>query len=202
MASIFYTKLQTSLFYCQAKAHVNGLPPSPHHQQTQTSLPSQQTKPSQAANGIRLNPNFPSQSVGNVKMSVSNGRRQAHSDQLTDKQNDHDTANMGYQIPVFAKPFKVPSNQDQSQTKTRPSSNHAAATSQNDGGRDVESILKMMTSTLEPLTKIAATPRTEVEVQQPNKPYVYAIIPPFLRPPVNCSKCEYSIKVKDGQTRC
>lgn len=51
------------------------------------------------------------------------------------------------------------------------------------GGGDVESILKMMTSTMAPLSKIAATPRTELEVQQPSKQHVYAELPPLFKPP-------------------
>lgn len=51
------------------------------------------------------------------------------------------------------------------------------------GGGDVESILKMMTSFTAPLSKIAATPRTELEVQQPSKQHVYAELPPLFKPP-------------------
>lgn len=63
-----------------------------------------------------------------------------------------------------------------------PSVQHAPPTTPSSGG-DVESILKMMTSTMAPLTKIAATPRTEVEVQQPSKQHVYAELPPLFKPP-------------------
>lgn len=46
-------------------------------------------------------------------------------------------------------------------------------------GGDIENILKLMTSsTMTPLSKIGATPRTEIEVQQPNKAHVYAELPP------------------------
>lgn len=57
----------------------------------------------------------------------------------------------------------------------------------------VEEILKMMTKQLvegPPLSKIAATPRTEIEVQTPNKKHVYAELPPSLlfKPPMKPRK--------------
>lgn len=56
----------------------------------------------------------------------------------------------------------------------------------------VEEILKMMTKQLvegPPLSKIAATPRTEIEVQQPNKKHVYAELPPSMfKPPLRPRK--------------
>lgn len=89
--------------------------------------------------------------------------------------------------PLFAKPFKVPPHHD-THLKSRSMANHIETPSTpTDGGRDVESILKMMTSTLEPLTKIAATPRTEIEDKQPNRSYVYANLPPFFKPHINNS---------------
>lgn len=63
----------------------------------------------------------------------------------------------------------------------------------------VEEILKMMTKQLvegPPLSKIAATPRTEIEVQQPNKKHVYAELPPSLfKPPMKPRKlhCAHSV---------
>lgn len=56
----------------------------------------------------------------------------------------------------------------------------------------VEEILKMMTKQLvegPPLSKIAATPRTEIEVQQPNKKHVYAELPSLFKPPLKPRKC-------------
>lgn len=51
-------------------------------------------------------------------------------------------------------------------------------------GQNVESILKMMTTNyLAPVSKIAATPRTEVAEQQPSKQHVYAELPPLFKPP-------------------
>lgn len=59
----------------------------------------------------------------------------------------------------------------------------------------VEEILKMMTKQLvgPPLSKIAATPRTEIEVQQPNKKHVYAELPPQLfKPPMKPRKSRHT----------
>lgn len=83
---------------------------------------------------------------------------------------------------LFAKPFKVPAIQEH--TKKRVVQNHTEAPAQQSSGSggDVNSILKMMTSTyaFEPLSKIAATPRTEIDVQQPNKQHIYAGLPPMM----------------------
>lgn len=124
------------------------------------------------------------QSSNSIANPISNGRR--HFDRPIEKlQESNNDKNV--EAPVFAKPFKVPLQHDLN-PKNRCNSNQIEPSSlPTEGGRDVESILKLMTSTLEPLTKIAATPRTEIEVQQPNKPYVYANLPPFFKPPMNNS---------------
>lgn len=124
---------------------------------------------------MRSSTSISSQNSSNIKI-MQNGRRNI--DQTTEKNSD--LQEKDFQIPVFAKPFKVPLNHDQINSKIR-SIKTEQSTTHSDGGRDVESILKMMTSTLEPLTKIAATPRTEIEIHQPNKSYIYANLPPFSR---------------------
>lgn len=146
----------------------------------------QQNKLIQPPNGVRPNFKYSTQSSNSIGNSIPNGRRQLDRpiEKIQEINNDKSLENTDkFSAPVFAKPFKVPHQQDPI-SKTRSNSNH---TEPIEGGRDVESILKMMTSTLEPLTKIAATPRTEIEVQQPNKPYVYANLPPFFKPPINNS---------------
>lgn len=162
-------------------------------QQIQTT---QQLKPPQSLNGVRTSYKY-SQSSSNASIPTSNGRRNTHSDRSIEKLHENndknnDNTDKVFQTPVFAKPFKIPPHHEQSHLKLRSVPNQCLSEPQStptDGNRDVESILKLMTSTLEPLTKIAATPRTEIEVQQPNKPYVYANLPPFLRIPTsNCSK--------------
>lgn len=130
---------------------------------------------------------YQNQQSANTTSSNLNGRKPANSETQLDKQHDSDNAEKG--LPVFVKPFKIPTQPDHSMSKNRIQNTTDHSSSQNDGGKDVESILKMMTSTLEPLTKIAATPRTDIDVQTPNKPYVYANLPPLLRvPAANCNK--------------
>lgn len=178
-----------NLNYFQIKANINGLSHSPKQQM----LTTQQIKPSQSLNGVR--PSYKYSQLLSSTLIPSNGRRHGHSDRSNDKlhennEKNNDNTDKVFQAPVFAKPFKIPPHHDQSQSKVRSVSNQSETQLlPSDGNRDVESILKMMTSTLEPLTKIAATPRTEIEVQQPNRSYVYANLPPFLRMPMsNCSK--------------
>lgn len=112
-------------------------------------------------------------------MSITNGRKPANLETQLEKQHENDNAEKG--MPVF----RIPTQPDHQISKNRPQNPTDHSSSHNDGGKDVESILKMMTSTLEPLTKIAATPRTDIDVQTPNKPYVYANLPPLLRASLN-----------------
>lgn len=163
---------------------MNGLQHSPQ----QVVAPSQQSK--SLPNGIKSNLKYSS-----AKNISTNGRRQIHTEQINEKHHEHDMNDRGTHDPVFAKPFKIPAQLDQSLSKGgRNISSHVDNT-HNDGGKDVESILKMMTSTHEPLTEIAATPRTEIEVQTHNKSHVYANLPPFLKPPTNNrNTCEYKSK--------
>lgn len=138
------------LFFLLQIKHVNGLAQSPNLQ-LQTSTTNQLAKSSHMSNGIRSNSNITS---AHVKISVSNGRDSNHPEPLNERNLDQGTCDKGFQLPVFAKPFRVPSNLDQIQSKIRPvPTTCEAPANQTDGGRDVESILKMMTSTLEPLTK-------------------------------------------------
>lgn len=58
--------------------------------------------------------------------------------------------------------------------------NSAAATPSSGG--DVEIILKMMTSMVDPLSKIAATPRTDLAEVQPQKQHKYVELPPLYKP--------------------
>ncbi|XP_055308289.1 AF4/FMR2 family member lilli-like isoform X2 [Sitodiplosis mosellana] len=170
---------------------MNGLSHSPQ-QQPQTLLPQQQNKAVQLPNGIRTNYKYQSQSTISTGMPVANGRRHPQIDRPTEKIQESCEKSVdcdkGFPKPLFAKPFKVPPHHDTSHSKNRSMPNHVDTPSTpTDGGRDVESILKMMTSTLAPLTKIAATPRTEIEDKQPNRSYVYANLPPFFKPPINNS---------------
>lgn len=172
----------------QAKP-INGLSHSPQ-QQTQTLLQQQQTKQTQLPNGIKTNYKYQSQSTNNMGVPLINGRRQQldrSSEKIQESCENPLENNKTFTQPLFAKPFKVPPQHD-THIKSRSMANHIETPSTpTDGGRDVESILKMMTSTLEPLTKIAATPRTEIEDKQPNRSYVYANLPPFFKPHINNS---------------
>lgn len=174
------------------KHHVNGLSHSPQ-QQSQNIASQQQNKPSQLQNGVRQNIKYGSQSSSNVVIPVTNGRRHIHIDRSNEKvpecnEKSFESMEKVFQMPVFAKPFQVPSHHDQINSKAKlVSISSEKTTTPTDGGKDVESILKMMTSTLEPLTEIAATPRTEIEVHHPNKPHIYPSLPPFIKPPTSNS---------------
>lgn len=151
----------------------------------------QQNKLSQ--NGLKSNLRYSTLSSGNTASTVSNGRKSANLEthvEHVEKILDND--NSEKELPVFAKPFKIPVQPDHLLPKIRPTNHIDHSSSHNDGGKDVESILKMMTSTCEPLTKIAATPRTDIDVQTPKKPHVYANLPPLLRDPTNdCTNSKY-----------
>lgn len=162
------------------------------HAQPQTLLPQQQNKASHLPNGMRSSYKYQSQPSNSMGMPITNGRRHPQIDRSNDKNQEcvekpMESSDKVFSNSFFAKPFKVPPHHDQLHSKNRSIPNQVE-TPPTDGGRDVESILKMMTSTLEPLTKIAATPRTEIEDKQPNKSYVYANLPPFFKPPSNSSK--------------
>lgn len=170
---------------------MNGLQHSPQ-QQLQSLCSAQQSKLSQ--NGLKSSLRYSTQPSVNTAPSnqISNGRKIPNLDTQIDKNLDND--NMEKSMPVFAKPFKIPSQPDYQISKNRPMnlSERTSTSSHADGGKDVESILKMMTSTLEPLTKIAATPRTDIDVQTPNKSYVYANLPPLLRATtINCNNSKH-----------
>lgn len=125
-----------------------------------------------------------------------NGRNHTYPDQNEDKCKDEkpfenvekpfNTKNASSPMDLFAKPFKVPASQEHS--KKRPTNHMDMSIAPAGSGGDVSDILKMMTASVEPLSKIAATPRTEIEVQQPNKQHIYAGLPPIFRPPTNPSK--------------
>lgn len=147
-------------------------------------------KNAQLPNGIRQNEKYPSQS----NLAMTNGRCHTYSDKPDEKFQDdkhHESSQNALPFmqpilstPLFAKPFKIPAHHDQ-HLKTR-TKNHTEQPSTTTGsGGDVNSILKMMTSTYEPLSKLAATPRTEIEDQQPKKQHVYAGLPPLFRPASN-----------------
>lgn len=95
---------------------------------------------------------------------------------------------------LFPKPLKLPPHHDSHlhSAKIRPIPEPITPDTPTGGAEDIESILKMMkSSVMTPLDKIAATPRTEMEVQQPNKPLVYAGLPglpPLFRQPQNPRK--------------
>lgn len=170
-------------FYIKLRTHVNGSQTSPS-QQTQNTCSVTQVK--NPLNGIKSSSKCSIPSSWNTN---TNGRKLTCSETHSEK---HDTSMVEKGIPVFAKPFKIPSQPDHHSFKNRPSNTMDFSTSHNHGGKDVESILKMMTSTLEPLTKIAATPRTDIDVQTPKKPYVYANLPPLLRASgQNCTDSMY-----------
>lgn len=177
----FYTYTYCFLNCFQARSNLNGLQHSPQ-QMTQSLSTIQQTKV--PLNGMKSNLRYSSQPLGNTILSITNGRKLGNLETPLEKRNDIVEKGM----PIFAKPFKIPSQPDHQISKSRIPNLVDHSSSHSDGGKDVESILKMMTSTLEPLTKIAATPRTEIDVQTPNKPFVYAL-PPLLRAPANdCNK--------------
>lgn len=165
-------------------------------------MPPHQMKTSQLLNGaVRpINKNS-SQSSGGVGLPITNGRRHTTLDRINEKHPENESKSPEsvdklFQMPALVKSFKVPLHHDQLQLQSQPKARAVPSHLElkppaGDGGKDVESILKMMTSTLEPLTKIAATPRTEIEVQQPKKAYVYANLPPpFFKAPTN-DTCEY-----------
>lgn len=164
----------------QGRSNLNGLQHSPKQV---TSISQAKT----SSNGLKQNLRYQNHQTGNIAVSNlnSNGRKSANIEAQNEKQHEND--NVEKAMPVFAKPFKIPSQPEYIVSKNRSQNCTDHPTSHNDGGKDVESILKMMTSTLEPLTKIAATPRTDIDVQTPNKPHVYAHLPPLLRStPIIC----------------
>lgn len=136
----------------------------------------------QLPNGIRHNEKYPTQSSS----AMTNGRCHPFLDKPDEKFQDdknHETSQNALPLlpPLFAKPFKIPVHHDQ-HSKTRTKNHTEQPSTTTSSGGDVSSILKMMTSTYEPLSKIAATPRTEIEDQQPKKQHVYAGLPPLFRP--------------------
>lgn len=76
-------------------------------------------------------------------------------------------------VPTFAKPAK-PEHQPNILAPSTPSS----------GGGDIDRILKMMTSLVDPLSGIAATPRNEIAELHPPKQHKYAEMPPLFKPPI------------------
>lgn len=143
------------------------------------------------SNGLKQNPRYQNQQSMSSTVSNSNGQKSFNVEAQNEKLQDIDNVEKG--MPVFTKPFKIPTQPDQLiSNRLQNTTDHSS--SHNDGGKDVESILKMMTSTLEPLTKIAATPRTDIDVQTPNKPHVYANLPPLSRAPaINCNNSKLKL---------
>lgn len=177
--------------------HTNGIVRSPQRQQPNmmkphpkslqpplASLPSVQPQPS---NGMWAHDKYPA---------AMNGRgNHVYADQMDKCKEEKpfesvdkpfgSKAATSPMASLFAKPFKVPAIQEH--TKKRVVQIHTEAPAQQlpGSGGDVNSILKMMTSTFEPLSQIAATPRTEIEVQQSNKQHVYAGLSQMF-PPCKC----------------
>lgn len=94
--------------------------------------------------------------------------------------------------PTFAQPFKLdgpPLHQPNKQLPPPPTIQKPSLGGGNIGGSmmppSVDSILKMMTSTVDPLGQIAPTPRTDVVEQHPTRPlkYMAMSLPPLFRKP-------------------
>lgn len=188
------------------------------HQQTQQQMMPPQQKPSQMPNGIRpidkksddisKSDRLYPYGAKSLQESLTNGRRQPYLERPIDKSLDnnvddrnsmHNMKNsmappMSSNVPnsssMFSKPFKVPMHHDKAHSAPRPISNHVAPpTPTGTGQNEVEDILKMMKTTfVEPLSKLAATPRVELEVQQPSKNHIYATGLPMFRGPMNQSE--------------
>lgn len=63
--------------------------------------------------------------------------------------------------------------------------NHQQPPATPTSGKDVEIILKMMTSTVDPLSQIAATPRNEIIEMHPQRQHKYLNdLPPLFKPPI------------------
>lgn len=60
--------------------------------------------------------------------------------------------------------------------------NHPPPTPPPSTPKDVESILKMMTSTVDPLSQIAATPRNEIIEMVSQRQHKYVDLPPLFKP--------------------
>lgn len=62
--------------------------------------------------------------------------------------------------------------------------------------KDVESILKMMTSTVDPLSQIAATPRNEIIEMHSQRQHKYVDFPPLFKPefkpPIKPCMCQFN----------
>lgn len=184
--------------------------PQPHM------MPLQQ-KPSQMPNGIRpIDKKSDDISKSDrlypygakcLQEPLTNGRRQPYPERPIDKSLDnnvddraptHNIKNsmappMSSNVPnsssMFSKPFKVPMHHDKAHSVPRPISNHVAPSTPSGTGENIEDILKIMKSTfVEPLSKLAATPRVELEVQQPSKNHIYATGLPIFRNPMTQSE--------------
>lgn len=188
----------------------------PQHQQTQQHMMPPQQKPSQMPNGIRpidkksddisKSDRLYPYGAKSLQEPLTNGRRQPYLERPIDKSLDinmddrnsiHNIKNsmappMSSNVPnsssMFTKPFKVPMHHDKAHSVPRPITNHVAPSTPT-GTNDVEDILKMMKTFSEPLSKLAATPRVELEVQQPSKNHIYATGLPIFRGPMIQSKC-------------
>lgn len=187
-------------------------------QQTQQHRMPPQQKPSQMPNGIRpidkkcddiskSDRHYP-YGVKSLQEPLTNGRRQPYLERPIDKSLDinvdernsmHNIKNsmappMSSNVPnsssLFSKPFKVPMHHDKVHSAPRPILNHVAPSTPTGvgTGENVEDILKMMKTFSEPLSKLAATPRVELEVQQPSKNHIYATGLPIFRGPINQSE--------------
>lgn len=132
-------------------------------------------------NGNRRHP-YPDRPIdkivdSNDKNLDSNDRHFMHSNSKNSMAPPMST-NVPNSSSLFPKPFKVPVHQDKAHPVPRPITNHIEPiTPSVETGDNVESILKLMTAPLgvAPLEEIAATPRTELEVQHSNKKHVYAM---------------------------
>lgn len=100
----------------------------------------------------------------------------------------------GRQQPTFAQPIKLdgpPSHQPSLQLPPPPTIHKSSMLGNNSGSMmppSVDSILKMMTSTVDPLSAIAPTPRTDVVENHPTRAPKYMALPPlFCQAPCKCN---------------
>lgn len=146
------------------------------------------TKSLQEPTNGRRHPPYPDRNTDlNEKNLVENNDRNYSHNNVKNSMAPPMSSNVPNSSTLFSKPFKPPPQQHHdkqtSSSAGRPILNHIAPSSTPTGaGENVENILRMMkTSFVEPLSKIAATPRTELDVQTPNKNHVYAGLPPLFR---------------------
>lgn len=87
--------------------------------------------------------------------------------------------NSNGRLPTFAQPTKLDGPPSHHLNQLPPPPTIRSSTASNVGPSHIDSILKMMTSKVDPLSAIAATPRTEVIEHHPVRAHKYIGLPPL-----------------------